>query len=90
MLKGINLTVNKHYDSLITYKKKKHPKQCSNAIRKHFHSLNISIAKKYDIREIHAEPAVTREQALPAKCSGEEHGKPRSDYATQRPQHQEK
>lgn len=44
-----------------------------------------------------AEAAVTREQALPAKKkkkkekhSGEEHGKPRSDYATQRPQHQEK
>lgn len=70
-----------------------HPKHCSNAIRKHFHSfitLTSQQLKKYDIRGLRAEAAVTREQALPAKCSGEEHGKPRSDYATQRPQHQEK
>lgn len=64
--------------------------QCNQETFSFLYCLNVSTAKKYDIRELRAEAAVTREQALPAKCSGEEHGKPRSDYATQRPQHQEK
>lgn len=71
-------------------KTSKAQQQCNQETFSFPHRFNISIAKKYDIRELRAEAAVTRGQALPPKCSGEEHGKPRSDYATQRPQHQEK